>query len=99
MSDCSKEGCPYASDISNMKNDLERNSSQHREFYDKITDFTTKQALADERYNNILAVVSEIKLGLTEIKDKPAKKWDNLSWLVISTIVSLILGAVIGSLI
>lgn len=33
---------------------------------------------------------------LTEIESKPAKKWDNLSWLVISALATGILGYILG---
>ena len=91
--------CIHAVEIEALKDDMKRNSEQHREFYDKFTDLTTKQAIADERYNNILAVQNDIKSTVTELKEKPAKRWDSITLTVITTIISLILGGVIGSFI
>lgn len=91
--------CAHIVEIEALKRDMEKNSEQHREFYQKFTDITTKQAIADERYNNILTVQNEIKSTVTELKEKPGKKWDNISLTVITTIISLIIGGIIGSFI
>ena len=104
MADCNNTNnnshiCIHSADIQQLKQDSERNSTQHREFYDKFNDLTTKQAIADERYNNILAVQNDIKSTVTELKEKPAKRWDNISLTVITTIISLIIGGIIGSFI
>lgn len=90
--------CQFESQIAELKRDAERNSEQHREFYNKFNDLTTKQAIADERYNNILAVTNETKSILTELKEKPAKKWDNLSWFVITSVVGIVIGYVFGGI-
>lgn len=90
--------CIHSQEIAELKRDAERNSEQHREFYNKFNEITTKQAIADERYNNILVAQNETKAIVTELKDKPARKWDNLSWLVISSIVGIIVGYVFGGI-
>lgn len=102
MGDCTNPTnehiCIHSADIQQLKQDSERNSTQHREFYDKFNDITTKQAIADERYNNILAVQNEIKSSVTDLKEKPAKRWDSITLGAITSIVGLILGYIINQL-
>lgn len=99
MADNTPHVCSHEIELEALKRDMEKNSQQHREFYDKFNDLTTKQAIADERYNNILAVQNDIKSTVTELKEKPAKRWDSISLTVITTIISLIIGGIIGSFI
>jgi len=84
--------CKYKNEIEELKRDSARNSEQHREFYKKFNESNIKIALSEERYNNLLTLMSEIKTTLTEIKDKPAKRWD----LVISCIITGLVGGIIG---
>jgi septal ring factor EnvC (AmiA/AmiB activator) len=84
--------CLKDAEIKSIQEDLVRNSNQHREFYQKFSQLETKIAVSDERYTNLLTVMTEVKTTVNELKDKPAKKWDNISNYIITAIISLILG-------
>lgn len=98
--DCtSTQNCPFALKINDLEKDTQRNSDQHREFYGKFNDLEKKQAIVEERYNNILSVTNEIKTTVTELKDKPAKRQDTIVISIITTIIGLVLGFVFSAFI
>lgn len=91
--------CPYESTIEELKRDAERNSTQHREFYNKFSDQSTQLAISEERYNNLISVVTDVKSSIQgvqtsvdELKQKPAKKWENIVSGALTTIIGLVLG-------
>lgn len=88
-----------------LEKDSERNSNQHREFYDKFGKIDTKVAVTDERYSNILATLENANASIEQTRKKidemsiePAKKWNNLIACLISGTVSIILGYLLGGL-
>lgn len=89
--------CPYETLIEELKRDAERNSEQHREFYNKFNAQATAIAISEERYTNLLSTmnrleesVNKISASLDEIKQKPAKRWDSTVATIISCIVTAI---------
>lgn len=98
--------CPYESTIEELKRDSERNSNQHKEFYDKFTAQSTAIAISEERYNNLISVVTEIKSSIVnvqasvdELKQKPAKKWDQVSFYVLTCVLGLVIGYLFNMLV
>lgn len=94
MADCLN--CPYEATISELKRDAERNSSQHREFYNRFAENEKAMAVSDERYTNLLTTMIEVKGAVNEIKDRPAKKWDSVSMYIVTSLVGLILGYIVN---
>lgn len=84
--------CIHEQEIAELKKDAERNSTQHREFYNRFFENEKSMAISEERYNNLLALISEVKTALNELKDKPAKKWDSISTYITTTIIGAVLG-------
>lgn len=91
-------GCIYESIIEELKRDAERNSEQHREFYNKFNAQATAIAISEERYTNLLntmgrleGAVNRIGASLDEIKQKPAKRWDG----AVTTIISCVITALV----
>jgi|GEM_PF-7058602 len=84
--------------ISAIEQNTDRNISSIKEIFGRLNVLEQKQTLTDERFSNILEAMQEIKNTVKEIKQevaditlKPAKKWDNISWVVIAGIVGAIL--------
>lgn len=88
--------CPYADKIAEHDKDLERNRIQHKEFFDRFEKINTDLAVSSERYINLITLVTEIRASVNELKDKPGKRWDNMTTTVLTSIVTLILGAILG---
>lgn len=91
--------CPYEAIIEELRRDSERNSEQHREFYDKFNSQETAIAISTERYNNLLQVISEVKASIDkinasiqEINAKPGRKWDS----AVATVISCLVAGVVG---
>jgi len=90
MAECEK--CINESRISALEKDGERNSTQHREFYNNFKDIAVKQEVSDNTMQNMFSVLSEIKNDVKELKEKPVKKWDNISTYTLTAIIGTILG-------
>lgn len=90
MENCSVN-CPYKSQIDELKRDSQRNSEQHREFYKRFNDVEKAQAISDERYNQILTLVTKIDASVDELKEKPGKKWDSMVIKIIGYVVTAVL--------
>ena len=80
MADNECKGCIYESTIEELRRDAERNSNQHREFYDKFGKHDKDIAISAERYNNLLSIIGDLK-------SKPSKKWENITTYVLTAIV------------
>lgn len=80
--------CIYESIIEELKRDADRNSDQHREFYNKFNEQSTAIKISEERYTNLLSCLNEIKVAVNELKEKPAKRWDSVVMTIISCLVT-----------
>jgi hypothetical protein len=76
MADCEK--CMEENRISALEKDSERNSAQHREFYGKFNDVDVKQAVADEKYSQILTIQKSMDDKLTKLTETPCNRWNTL---------------------
>ena len=85
----------------------EKNSKDHKEFYERLEAGDRAQAVTQNQLAEILSDTNEIKSDLkerareltnaiTELRMKPAKKWDNLSDKVLFTLVSALIGAALA---
>lgn len=55
---------------------------------------------ADLKYTlqNLSAVVNELKITVNELNSKDAKTWNNIKWLIISGIITAVLGFFLGQI-
>lgn len=85
----------------------EKNSKDHKEFYERLEAGDRAQAVTQNQLAEILSDTNEIKSDLkerareltnaiTELRMKPAKKWDNLSDKILSILVSVLIGAALA---
>lgn len=95
MGDCEK--CFNQSEIDAIKKDLERNSAQHREFYDKLSVIAVHEGVAENQMQQLLSSMSDIKSDLREIKEAPEQSFNAVKMCVITTITSSVVGALIAS--
>jgi chromosome segregation ATPase len=77
-----------------LEKTIEKNSSQHGEFYKRICTLENSQTRTDVQYNEIMKKIDEMRTTLDELKNAPAKNWNT----AISAIISGIVGTVIGFL-
>ena len=85
----------------------ENNRKDHKEFYERLEAGDKAQAVTQNQLAEILSDTNEIKTDLkekakeltnaiTDLRMKPAKKWDNLSDKVLSILVSVLIGAALA---
>ena len=85
----------------------DKNSKDHKEFYERLEAGDRAQAVTQNQLAEILSDTNEIKSDLkerareltnaiTELRMKPAKKWDNLSDKILSILVSVLIGAALA---
>ena len=55
---------------------------------------------ADLKYTlqNLSSVVNELKITVNELNSKDAKTWNNVKWLIISGIITAVLGFFLGQI-
>lgn len=86
------DNCELRLRIESMERDLERNSHQHEEFYNRFGKIENFQARIDEKYSNIMKEIDKICKTLEELKSAPAKNWNA----VVTAGISGVVGAVVG---
>ena len=87
-----------------LEKDSERNQQTHKEFYALHGNSDIARAVSDTKLDQLIsavgklsAIVDSINKRIEEITLKPAKKWENLSWLLVTGVVSAILGYIISN--
>lgn len=88
--------------LTNYENEI--GSLKHRvnkleEKTDKLTELVTSVKLLAQKQDTLISTVGELKTDVLKIKEEPGKKWNNASWLVVSGIISAVVGAICAFLI
>jgi len=68
----------------------EKNTETHREMYDRLRKLEIDQAETKTQYGHIMETLVAIKSDVTELKSKPAKRWES--------VIAAIIAAVVGGL-
>ena len=96
------EVCRNEQRIIALEKDSERNQQTHKEFFSKHEDTNIARAVTDTKIDQVITSVALLtravdknNLKIEEMAQKPAKKWENLSWLLVTGVVSAILGYVL----
>lgn len=96
------ESCKNEQRIIALEKDSERNQATHKEFFGNFEASNIARAVSETKLDQIIASVAELtrtvdknNAKMEEMALKPAKKWDNLSWLFITGIASAILGYIL----
>lgn len=89
------ERCGLEARVTALEEDIKRNQTTHREFYEKFEALGRQQAVIDERYSQIQTTLVQIQADLKDLKDKPGKRWENLvsaalQWLVLAMLAAVI---------
>ena len=89
------ENCSLEQTVVSLKEDSKENQIAHKEMMAKIETISKDNAIANERYQQILTAVNELKADAKELKEKPGKKWDQLMNIVLQWAVLGILTATV----
>lgn len=87
--------CPVVGRVGSLESQLDeyqsQNSATHKEIFDRLRSTETTLAVANERYNTIIEKLNNLTAKVTEIEQKPGKRWEAL--------VGTVLGAAAGVLV
>ena len=72
-----------------LEEDRKRSTATHKEFYDRIRSLE----IASNETRVMLEDLKEIKADLKELKEKPAKRWDNALNIILQALILAALAA------
>lgn len=75
---------------------LKRHERSIEELRKEIHQCQVNEATYTAEIKQILQGISELKNSVSELKEKPAKKWDIVITTIITSIITGVMGAVIG---
>lgn len=88
--------CPVAARVENLENQAEefqaQNSSSHKEIFARLNSLEKAEAVQEVHYTNIIAKLDNLTTKVTEIEQKPGKRWEAL----VADVVKLVVAAVVG---
>ena len=74
--------------------DRQRNTETHREMFERVRQLEIEQAETKTQYGHIMETLGAIKADVSELKSKPAKRWEG----IVDKILFGIVGAVLAYL-
>ena len=91
--------CIYKSRIEALEKDMERNSNQHREFYNKFNNLDVQNAVTNEKFSTLIDKLDSLCAKMDVITNEPKNKWNSVVDTGIKTVVGAIVGAVVALII
>ena len=92
MGDYCMENCPVIARVEALEGQVDelgaQNSSTHREIFDRLRAIETAAAVTGERYNAIIEKLDNLTKKVTELEQKPAKRWEAVVGALIGAVVS-----------
>lgn len=74
---------------------MERNSNQHREFYNNFKNLDVQNAVTNEKFSTLIGKLDSLCAKMEMITNEPKNKWNS----VVDTSIKTIVGAVIGAIV
>lgn len=72
---------------------MERNSSQHREFYNNFKNLDVQNAVTNEKFSTLIGKLDSLCAKMDVITSEPKNKWNS----VVDTGIKTVVGAVVGA--
>lgn len=85
--------------VTALEKDAERNSTQHREFYDKFSGIAVKQGILDNTLSTLVSSVNDLRDDIKSLKDEPSKNYNAIKMCIATAIITAIVSGVISALI
>ena len=70
----------------------EKSSKDHHEMYDWIRQLEIANAKTDTQYGKIMETLGALKVEISALKEKPARRWESVVASVITGVVGIVLG-------
>lgn len=91
-----ENNCVNEHRIKNLEEDLrefkERNSKDHKEFYNRIEDVEKDMVSSKSDREHINAKLDEISTDVKSLAEKPAKRYET----IVTSVLTAIIGALVG---
>ena len=84
--------CYMKERVEALEKKMDRASDTHKEFYNRIRELEKADAVRDEQYATIIEKLDSLTETVTEITDKPGKRWDAVT----SNVIFAVVGAVVA---
>ena len=90
------ENCGFENRLRALEQELEHNQAVHKEFFSRLEQLERQNAVTDERYQQILTGLAEVKADVRDLKEKPARRWEQvmgilLEWAVLGLLAASML--------
>ena len=96
MADCEK--CTQESRIAALEKDSERNSSQHREFYDKFSVIAVREGISESNMQQLMSSINDIKSDLKDLKDAPSQSFNAVKMCIVTAIITAVVSGLAASI-
>lgn len=93
MPDC--ESCVYAQRIEALEKSADKNSGAHEKIYERLNAIERDNCATEVQYGQIMKSLDEIKGDVSELKQRPVKRFDAIQMALISSFISVIVGLAI----
>lgn len=92
MSVCDE--CKHESRFATIEKDMERNSAQHKEFYQMLKETEVEQARSEVVLEQILASIRELQKDVSQLTNKDGEAWHGIKRKVMDVAVAVFFTAV-----
>lgn len=86
--------CPVSDRVESLESQLDeyqaQNSSTHKEIFDRLRKTETQLAVTSDRYNTIIEKLNNLTSKVSELEQKPGKRWESLVVAVLGTAVGVL---------
>lgn len=96
---CNLYECPQCQRLERQFDDLKKsNSETHQKLWEAINELKTNDAVQDSKYDTILNQLSSVVAEVKALQAVPGNNWKDLTKTVASSIVTLLIGFLLGKL-
>ena len=96
MSVCDE--CKHESRIIALEKDQERNSNQHKEFYQMLKETEVEQARSEVVLNQILSSIKELQRDVAQLTNKDVEAWHGVKRKVMDVAMAVFFTAVFAGI-
>lgn len=102
---CDPNGCPVLPRVEALEKANEQHSATHREIFGRLGSLETENAVQNAHWENVdgkldslTAMVQKLTDKISEVENKPAKRWDKAVETVLVAIVTGVVCFLLGRL-
>lgn len=84
--------CPLLHRIKILEEESGHNKASHEKIYDRLNAIERENSATSVQYDQIMANLKDLKDDVSEIKDRPVKRFDAVQMALISAVISAMIG-------